>query len=95
MSKTQLWTRAAEEMRKEADERWHAVADWLRTEAVLQDEMEPFAELINAAFEQASGIKGYLRFGRDADGDLHFVADANEAATAVALAYLDGEEEKP
>jgi hypothetical protein len=67
------------------------VADWLRTEAVLQDEMEPFAEFINAAIEQESGIKGYLRFGRDDDGDVHFVADANEAATAVALAYLEGQ----
>jgi hypothetical protein len=92
VSKTQLWTRAAEEMRKDADPRWHTVADWLRTEAVLQDEMEPFAELINAAIEQKSGIKGYLRFGRQDDGEVRFVADANEAATAVALAYLDGKE---
>ena len=95
MSKTQLWTRAAEEMRKDADPRWHTVADWLRTEAVLQDEMQPFADLINAAIEQESGIKGYLRFGRDKDGDVHFVADANEAATAVAMAYLDGDEPNP
>lgn len=93
MSKTDLWTRAAHAMREDPDPRWHTVADWLRTEAVLQDEMEPFTELINMAVEQQTGTKGYLRFGREDDGDVRFVADTNEAATAVALAYLDSKEE--
>lgn len=89
MSKTDLWTRAALAMRQDEDPRWHAVADWLRSEAAAHDEMEPFAELINAAIEQASGVKGYIRFGRDANGDPALVIDTNEGATSVALAYLD------
>lgn len=92
MSRTDLWTRAAEQMRTDPDARWHAVADWLRTEAVLQDEMEPFVELVNVAVRQQSGVKGYLRFGREADGDIAFHSDTNEGATAVALAYLDHEQ---
>ena len=93
MSRTDLWNRAAEQMRADADPRWHAVADWLRSESVCQQEMEPFAELIGAAIEQASGIKGYLRFGRKPDGEVAMVADTNEGATAVALAYLNAAEE--
>lgn len=88
MSKLDLWNRAVDAMRKDDDARWHAVADWLRSESNLQAEMEPFAELINCAIQQSSGIKGYLRFGRKDDGDLMFLNDTNEGATAVALAYL-------
>lgn len=95
MSRTSLWTRAALAMREDPDPRWHAVADWLRSEAACQDEMEPFAELINAGIEQASGVKGYIRFGRTADGDPMLSIDTNEAATAVALAYLDEQPETP
>ena len=89
MSRTDLWTRAAHAMREDPDPRWHAVADWLRSEAVCQDEMEPFVDMLNAAFEQQSGVKGYLRFGRKPDGDVTLLADTNEGATAVARAYLD------
>jgi len=89
MSRTDLWTRAAEAMRQDPDPRWHAVADWLRSEAVCQDEMEPTAELMNVAIEQASGIKGYLRFARKPDGEIDFYSDTNEGATAVARAYLE------
>lgn len=89
MSRTDLWTRAAMAMREDADPRWHAVADWLRSEAACQDEMEPFVELLNATIEQKSGIKGALRFGRKPDGEVTFFADTNEGATTVALAYLD------
>ena len=89
MSKVDLWSRAAEAMREDPDPRWHAVADWLRAEALVQDGIEPFVELINAAYEQESGIKGYLRFGRSPDGEIAMSADTNEGATAVALAYLD------
>lgn len=88
MSRTALWTRAAEAMRADSDPRWHAVADWLRSEAVVHDEMEPFTELLNASIEQASGVKGYLRFGRTPEGDPKMLADTSEGATAVALAYL-------
>lgn len=88
MSRTDLWNQAAREMREDDDPRWHAVADWLRGEVICQDEMEPFIELLNITFEQASGVKNYLRFGRTEDGDVKFVADTNEGATAVALAYL-------
>ena len=88
MSKTDLWSRAADAMRKDDDARWHAVADWLRSEAACQDEMEPFADLLNVTIEQQSGVKGYLRFGRTGDGDISFLSDTNEGATAVALAYL-------
>lgn len=95
MSRTDLWTQAAEAMRQDDDARWHAVADWLRSEAVCQDEMEPFAELMNMAIEQKSGVKGYLRFGRKSDGDVAFSADTNEGATAVALAYLDATSHHP
>lgn len=72
--------------------RWHAVADWLRSEAIVRDEMEPFTELMNAAIEQSSGVKGYIRFGRTSDGDVAMLADTSEGATAVALAYLDESE---
>lgn len=89
MSKTDLWTRAALAMREDADPRWHAVADWLRSEAACRDEMEPFTELINASIEQASGVKGYIRFARTADGDPAMQIDTAEGATAVALAYLN------
>lgn len=89
MSRTDLWNRAAEQMRLDAAPRWHVVADWLRSEALTQDSMEPFADLLNATFEQASGVKGYIRFARTADGDPVLSTDTNEGATAVALAYLD------
>jgi hypothetical protein len=80
-------------MREDADPRWHTVADWLRSEAACQDEMEPFVELLNVTIEQQSGVKGYLRFGREPDGDVAFQADTNEGATAVARAYLEAHEE--
>lgn len=89
MSRVDLWNRAVDAMRKDDDPRWHAVADWLRLEAACMSEMEPFAELINCAIEQKSGVKGYLRFGRKPDGDLSFINDTNEGATAVALTYLE------
>lgn len=92
MSRTYLWSRAAQVMREDPDPRWHAVADWLRSEAIVRDEMEPFTELMNAAIEQSSGVKGYIRFGRTSDGDVAMHADTSEGATAVALAYL-GESE--
>lgn len=92
MSRTDLWTRAADAMRTDPDPRWHAVADWLRAEALVHDGMEPFTDLLNAAFEQSSGVKGYLRLGRKSDGDIAMHADTNEGATAVALAYLDDSE---
>ena len=88
MSRTELWDQAAEAMRQDEDTRWHAVADWLRAESLCQQQMGPFAEIINAAVEQASGVKSYLRFGRTPDGNVKFVADTNEGATAVALCYL-------
>lgn len=88
MSRTDLWTRAAEAMRTDEDPRWHAVADWLRSEAAVRDEMEPFVELINATIEQASGVKAYIQFGRTPEGDPSMRADTSEGATAVALAYL-------
>jgi hypothetical protein len=88
MSRMDLWNRAAEAMREDGDQRWHAVADWLRAEALVHDGMEPFTELLNAAYEQQSGVKGYLRFGRKADGDISMLGDTNEGATAVARAYL-------
>jgi hypothetical protein len=89
VTKLDLWNRAVDAMREDDDPRWHAVADWLRSEANVHAEMEPFIELLNCAFEQKSGIKGYLRFGRRGDGEIAFQADTNEGATAVALAYLD------
>lgn len=95
MSRTDLWTSAALAMREDPDPRWHAVADWLRGEAILQDEMEPFVEAINATFEQASGVKSYLRFGRQADGEPTLLLDTNTAATAVAQAYLNSLDDEP
>lgn len=89
MSKTRLWAKAADAMRTDPDPRWHAVADWIRSEAAVQDEMESFVELINAVIEQKSGVKGYIRFGRQADGEIALHVDTNEGATAVALAYLE------
>ena len=89
MSRTDLWNRAAIAMRDDPDPRWHAVADWLRSEALLQEGMEPFSTLVEAAFEQASGVKGYIKVGRKPDGDIQMIADTNEGATAVAVAYLN------
>lgn len=88
MSKVDLWSRAADAMRKDEDARWHSVADWLRAEAACQSEMEPVIELLNVTIEQKSGIKGYLRFGRTPGGEIALRADTDEGATAVALAYL-------
>lgn len=90
MSREQLWNRVAEEMKADPDPRWQAVGEWLRAEAWTQEAMEPTVDLFNAAFEQKSGIKSYLRFKRNESGDLTFSTDTNEAATAVAMAYLDG-----
>ena len=89
MSRTDLWNRAATAMRDDPDPRWHPVADWLRSEALLQEGMEPFSTLVEAAFEQASGVKGYIKLGRKPDGDIQMIADTNEGATAVAVAYLN------
>lgn len=88
MSRTDLWDRAADAMRRDDDPRWHAVGDWLRAESVCHQEMGPFVDLLNVAFEQKSGIKSYLRFARKPDGDVTFLADTNEGATAVARTYL-------
>lgn len=88
MSAVDLWNRAADAMREDDDTRWHAVADWLRSEAVTRSEMEPFTDLLNMAIEQTSGVKGYIRFGRDKDGEIAMHADTAEGATAVALIYL-------
>ena len=88
MSREDLWKRAAEAMATDDDPRWHAVGTWLRQEALVQDGMEPFAELLNLAIEKEGGPSSYIRFGRKPDGDMAFLADTNEPATAVALAYL-------
>lgn len=76
-------------MKADADPRWQAVGKWLRSEAVVHREMEPFIEMLNAAIVTQGGPTGYLRFGRKDDGDVTFLADTNEGATAVALAYLE------
>lgn len=91
MSKIDLWNRAAAAMRQDEDPAWQAVGDWLRAEATVHAEMEPFVELLNVCFEQQHGVKSYIRFMRDEDGDPQLFMDTNEGATAVALAYL-GEE---
>lgn len=88
MSRTDLWSRAAAQMAQDEDPRWHAVADWLLSEAVVHSEMESFVEMLNAGIEASSGIKGYLRFGRKPDGEISMFADTNEGATAVSLTYL-------
>ena len=88
MSRADLWNRASDAMRDDDDPRWHAVADWLRAEALAHEGMGPTIELFNVAIEQASGVKSYLRLGRKPDGDVRFDADTTEGATAVALAYL-------
>lgn len=93
MSNLDLWSRAVDEMREDEDPRWHAVADWLRTEVIVRAEMEPFTDLLNAAFELESGIKGYIKYVRGPDGNPSMHLDTSEGATAVALAYL-GEEPK-
>lgn len=88
MSKLDLWNRAADEMDKDRDPRWHTVAGWLRAEAVLWTDAEPLIDQINYAYEDKTGIKGFLRFGRRPDGEIATQFDTNEGATAVALAYL-------
>lgn len=72
---------------------WHpvialAVADWLDAEAATRGEMEPFAELINAAISRDGGPKSYIRFGRNESGEIAMVTDTLDAALAVAHAYL-------
>lgn len=72
---------------------WHpvvalAVADWLDAEAATRGEMEPFAELINAAISRQGGPKSYIRFGRNSAGEIAMVTDTLDAALAVAHAYL-------
>lgn len=61
-----------------------ALADMLDLEAATRSEMEPFAELISAAIETQSGVKGYLRFGRQPDGEIAMQADTIEPVLAVA-----------
>lgn len=94
MTQSDLWNRAADAMRSDDDARWHAVAEWMRSEVNVRNTMEPFAELMNCAIEQTSGIRGYLRFGRHPDGQPALDLDTSEGATAVALAYL-GEATEP
>lgn len=61
-----------------------ALADVFDLEAATRGEMENFAELINAAIETSSGIKGYLRFGRDDAGQIQMQADTIEPCLAAA-----------
>lgn len=88
MSRIKLWNRAARAMREDDDPRWHAVADVLQGEALVLDGLEHFAELLNAAYKQASGAESLIRFGRKPNGDLVLHADNSEAITRAALTYL-------
>lgn len=83
-----LWNEAAAEMAKDDDPRWRAVGSWLRAEAWCMEAMTPMVELLNTTMEQKTGVKSYLRLGRTPDGDIQFLNDTNEGATAVAQAYL-------
>ncbi|MBS45316.1 MAG: hypothetical protein CMH83_19530 [Nocardioides sp.] len=89
MARTDLWNRASDLMADDSDPRWQAVSMWLRNEAVVRLEMEPFIELINAAIERKGGPTAYLRLRRNNEGDPVMDCDTSEGATSVALAYLD------
>lgn len=70
----------------------NAAADWLDAEYVTQAEMEPLAELINAAFTVVSGKEvGLIEFGRDAAGNVQYRTNTLPGALALADAIL-GEE---
>lgn len=61
-----------------------AVADLLDAEAVVRSEMRPFAELLNAMIEQASGVESYIRFGSNEDGSMAMWADTSPACLRLA-----------
>ena len=65
-----------------------AVGDWLRAEAVTQEQMEPLADLLNVAIETRGGPKAYLRVGKREDGEIEMQSSTNEHALAVAAEVL-------
>lgn len=64
------------------------VADWLDAEAATRGQMEPFADLINAAISRKGGPESFIRFGRNKDGEVAMVTDTLNAALTVARTYL-------
>lgn len=65
-----------------------AMADWLDGEAATQLGMEPLVELFNAAYENKSGVIGYLKFQRDETGQINYASDTSPSALRLAAAYL-------
>lgn len=83
-----LLREGADEMRKDRDPRWHAIADWADLEAATLGETEAFVELINVGIEKQSGVKGYLRLMKTPDGDPALANDTSEGAVMAVLSYL-------
>jgi hypothetical protein len=67
-----------------ADGLTSAVGDWLRAEAVTQEQFEPLVDLINLAIETKGGPKAYLTVGKHEDGEIEMRTSTNEHALAVA-----------
>jgi hypothetical protein len=67
-----------------------ALATWLDAEAAVRAEMEPFAEVINAAVRHKTGVESYIRFGRGEDGQPVMHLDTIEGALALAAALAVG-----
>lgn len=69
---------------KGADVLTRAVGDWLRAEAVTQQQIEPLTELLNLAVKTRGGPEAYLRVVKREDGEIEMRTDTNEHALVVA-----------
>jgi len=71
-----------------ADVLTRAVGDWLRAEAVTQQQLEPLADLLSLSIETKGGPKAYVQVGKREDGEIAMYTDTNEHALAVAAEVL-------
>jgi hypothetical protein len=67
-----------------------AIRDVLLSEADTRENLEPLTKYLNAIYEQQTGVKGYLKFGYQEDGEILMDADSSEAVMALAEQILGG-----
>lgn len=65
-----------------------AVADWLESEAAMQESIEPIVELWSAALEHVSGGVSTISLGRDSDGNVAMRAMSTDFGVRLAERIL-------
>jgi hypothetical protein len=60
-----------------------AVADWIDGECAILGEMEPYADILNAAISKSGGPQALLVFARHENGDLRLSGDTSDHARRI------------